>query len=482
MTRQFLSLILLFSVVGFAAGQDENLRYDNHIYKDNIKTVRFFSDGNYNRISGGVSGFSAAYPIVRLGGDQLFLSFDDMDGDFKNYVYTIVHCNADWTPSNLSEMDYMDGFRENDLSDYEYSFNTYSIYTHYSLVLPNEDLRFTKSGNYLLKVYEDESEKTLAITRRFMVVEPIVKIFPEMTRPAMVDKMKTHQELDFVITHENFEIRNPRTELSATVLQNGRWDNAIMGIPPQFTRAEEQRFNYQDKIVFPALREFRPLDLRSFRYGTRDIRQVDFVNDQYEIMLLEDRKRFNQPHLDIFDLNGGFVIQNLDDLGTNLQNEARQNIRNIQTTNRRLKELGLDTVSVAGAEGISFSPIDAYEASDYDVKSEYGNVLFTLYSPTEYYETDVYIFGGLSDWELKPEFKMVYNPQISSYVAKVQLKQGYYDYYYVTVPKGSREIMYDDTEGSWFETENNYTILIYYRPFGVRYDQLVGALTISSRR
>lgn len=463
--------------------QDENLRYDNHIYLDNIKTVKFNSNGAYNvETRNGVSGINATLPIVRLGRDQLFFSFDDMDEDAKNYVYTLTHCNADWTPSNLVQMDYIDGFQEEDMDEFEYSFGTYSIYTHYNLVLPNEDMRFTKSGNYLLKVYEDEDERRLAITRRFMVVDPIMRIFAEMVRPAMVNKIQTHHEIDFVVTHEDFEVRNPRTELSATILQNGRWDNAITNVPPQFTRQEEQRFTYQDKIIFPAVKEFRPLDLRSLKYGSLDIQQVDLINEVFEVTLHPDKKRFNQVHLDVFDLNGDFIIENRDNLNFNIRQQNTQNIRDLERTNRQLRGQGLDTIAISfGNPGISYDVINFYEANEHDVRSEYANVFFTLYSPTEFYEKEVYIFGGLTDWQLKPEFKMVYNPQVSSYVCKPELKQGYYDYYYVTVPKKTGKIEYEDTEGSWFETENTYTILLYYRPFGVRYDMLVGAGTFSSR-
>ena len=423
MKRIFSALFLLaFTLSVFA--QDEGIRYYDYVYLDNIKSVKFH-----------VRGLFTSLPIVALGGrGQLELSFDDLQGDYKNYEYTVEHCNADWTPSGLFDNDYMDGFPENDINDYEYSFKTKSIYTNYRLLFPNEDLRLTKSGNYLMKVYEDEDRKRLVITRRFMIVDQQVDIIPDVVRPAAVSKTKTHQEIDFVVTHDGFEIRSPRTELSATILQNGRWDNAITGMVPLFTRPEEQIFDYQNKIVFPGGKEYRSADLRSIRYGTPDIAEASYDEARkiYEVDLIRDKKRGNIPYVNREDINGQFVIDNRDE-------------------------------------------------DDPDLMSDYANVLFTLYSPGEMNDQDLYVFGGFSDWQLKPQFKMFYNERINAYVAKMTLKQGYYDYTYAAFPRGADEIDFEVTEGDSYETRNNYTILMYFRSFGGRYDQIIGSVTFNSR-
>jgi hypothetical protein len=203
-------------------------------------------------------------------------------------------------------------------------------------------------------------------------------------------------------------------------------------LQPLFTRQEEQIFDYQDKIVFPAGKEFRYLDLRSLDYGSENIQSIEFTNGKYEVILYKDEKRGNKTYLEFQDINGNFVIETLDD-------------------------------------------------NEHDLESDYANVLFSLYSPVDMYDYDVYIFGKLTDWQLKPQFKMVYNPAINAYVAKVPLKQGYYNYLYAAVPKGKSKPEFDETEGDWFETRNSYTILVYYRPFGARYDALIGAYSFSSR-
>jgi hypothetical protein len=361
------------------------------------------------------------------------LSFDDLSGEeYKDYVYTIQHCNANWEPSSLLEAEYIDGFTEELIENYEYSFKTKTTYTHYSLYLPNEDMTFTKSGNYLLKVYENEAEKRLALTRRFMVVEPLVSVIPDVVRPAMVSKSDSHQEIDFRITHKGFEIRNPRQELSVVVLQNGRWDNAVTGLQPMFSRQEEQIYDYQDKVVVRAGKEFRYLDLRSLRYPSENVEFIDYNNGVYDVTLRMDKKRSSSGYLEFEDINGNYVIESLDD-------------------------------------------------NDHDLRSDYANVLFSLYSPSPMTDQEVYIFGALTDWELKPAFKMVFNPAISAYVAKVRLKQGYYNYIYAALPKGKKAPDFEETEGDWHETRNTYTVLTYYRPFGGRFDRLIGVYNFSSR-
>ncbi|HFA48201.1 MAG TPA: DUF5103 domain-containing protein [Bacteroidetes bacterium] len=441
-------------------GQDENLRNYDYTYYDNIRSVKFHVDGEL-----------ISLPILALGWpNALLLSFDDISGeDVRDYVYSVEHCNADWTPSNLTEIEYLDGFSDERIDNYDYSFKAKSIYTHYWVRLPNEDMAFLKSGNYLLKVYDDEDEKKLVITRRFMVADPQVDIVQRMVRPAQVSKNRTHQEIDFKVIHEGFEIRNPRQELTAVVLQNGRWDNAITGIKPFISRLEEQSFDYQDKIVFPAGKEFRSIDLRGVRYPDPRLVSMTEQNGKYEAVIETDIKRGGMAHFERFDINGNFIIENTDENG-------RLSIRRTDNS-----QSGQNGVSDAERQYQIFGRDDSQDEI-HNLQSEYIDALFSLKSSGEMYGEDIYIFGGLTEWQLKPEFKMVYNPAVNAYVAKVKLKQGYYDYIYAALPEGKSEADFEVTEGDWHETENEYTILIYYRPFGGRYDQLIGMKTFTSRR
>lgn len=416
----FLFIFLFHGLQSFA--QDEGLVYRDHVYLDNIHSVKFHP-----------AGLLTEPPLINLRSNtQLYLTFDDLDPDVKVYTYRVIHCDADWTPSDLNEGEYILGYQDEEIDNYEFSYNTFTPFTNYYLTFPNQDMAISKSGNYLLVVYDDENDRKLALTRRFMVVDPIMRVFPENARPGMVSKFDTHQEIDFVVAHENIDIRNPQIEVEATVLQNGRWDNAITGIKPQFQRAERLVFDFQDKVVFPAGKEFRFVDLRSFRNPASEVAHIERTPTGVDITLLKDEKRFDKPYFEYDELNGQFVISTFDGRDPNLE-------------------------------------------------SDYCSVLFSLYSPTEYYDDDVYILGAFTDWELSPESKMVYNDRVNAYVGKFFLKQGYYNYYYVMVPKAGGAPSLEITEGNWYETENMYTVLVYYRPFGTRYDQLVAASTISSR-
>ena len=413
-------LLLICSLPYLAFGQNEDPQNYDCVYRGHIKSVKFHLNGLF-----------LSQPIIDLNSrSTLMLSFDDLNNDVKDYIYTIEHCDRDWKPSQLNEMEFLDGFNGELIQNFRYSIKTSVDYTHYELLLPNQDIRWTKSGNYLLKVYEDEDDQELVITRRFMVVDRQVTIKPQMV-PGIGAKFRTHHEIDFLVDLQELRPRSAQQELTAVILQNGRWDNAITGMRPLIERSNQAVFDYQNKINFPAGKEFRHIDLRSLNYRGDGIAVIEEYPESWEIVLEKEEKRFDKVYLSGEDLNGNFVIETLDQ------------------PNQQLS-------------------------------SDYANVLFALYSPEPLYDQQVYLFGAFTDWRIQEQFKMVYNNSVNSYVAKIPLKQGFYNYAYAVTTQKDPKPNLTEIEGDWYETENDYIILVYYRPFGGRFDQLIGAVTVNS--
>ena len=405
------------------APAESSLRYDDYVYVPYIRSVQLY-----------VEGLALSYPMLDLNGSsRLHLEFDDLEADAKNYFYRILYCDMDWKPAKISEMEYLDGFSEDRITEYQFSFKTFTPYTHYTLQLPNSSMNWKLSGNYLLVVYEEGRQEAPVFTRRFVVVDSKVQVSAQLVRPNAVSKMRTHQEVDFIVNHENMPLRNPRQEIHAVVLQNGRWDNALVGLSPLFIRANQLVFDYQDQIVFPAGKEFRPLDLRSLRFRAPMVFSIENLRDRSEVTLNKDGSRESQPYIEFNDINGKFVLETKD----------------------------------------QSNPLAA----------NYAEVLFSLAVEAPFYDDDVYITGQFSQWQLLPEYRMTYNNAINSYVLKTTLKQGFYNYAYARSPKSAEKplVNLSPLEGDWFETENDYTILIYYRPFGGRFDELIGMYHLNSR-
>jgi hypothetical protein len=384
--------------------------------------------------------------------DALFLSFDELDGTGTRYYYTVIHCDRNWIPTaELSPFDYMGGYREGEINDYELSSGTHQDYLHYKLTIPNEEVNWKISGNYLLVVYESGMEEDPILTRRFMISEEKISFAPEVSRPANVSKQRTHQEIDFIVSTKNFPISNPRTDLTCVVLQNGRWDNAIPDVTPRLVSGEILSYDYQDKIVFPAGKEFRNLDISSLKYRSESVLDVEEYTDGYSTILKPDEPRVYKSYLWHRDLNGMFVPYNRD---------------------YDRKYITPDSLASALALVNRFNYRELYLGSDYT------EVLFTLESPGTSPQ-DIYIVGGMTDWKFLPEYKMVYDEGIDAYICRAYLKQGYYNFQYA-IPGPGDEIDFSTLEGDWYATENLYLLLGYYRPRGGQYDQLIGAKSFNS--
>lgn len=455
-----LSLGTVFFLLSAVQAQNGSLRYEDYVYQSNIRSVKFTQKSLY-----------LSQPVLILGGDELLeLEFDDMDADSKSYYYRVIQCDMNWKPTQLSELEYIDGYANDVLREYHNSFKATTSFSHYRLILPNENTRITRSGNYILQIYENSDKEVTILTRRFMVLENKVFINAKMVPPAAVGKFKTHHEIDFEVSVDKLQVGNMRQEIKATILQNNRWDNAVQGLVPNFNRGNTLVWDYQDKVVFPAGKEFRWLDMRSlFLFGSQ-VASINRINNRYEIIMKEDHVFDGAQYFQIYDLNGDFVIGNSDQRGMRLsENLQRRNNQNLDGN----KPNPSDWRDLAQDDANHFNNA---------VGSDYAEVQFYLGMNEPLENQDVYLVGRFNDWQMQPQYKMNFDDVLQAYTVRTPLKQGYYNYAYAAKPRNATNAPANLSviDGDWWETENVYTIIIYYRAFGERYDRVIGIGQVQS--
>lgn len=367
-------------------------------------------------------------PIVQLG-EKLILSFDDITSDRQFYSYRIEHCDYNWQPSNLSSTEYMTGYSTDRIRNFQNSFNTFQFYTHYELEIPNDNNRIKLSGNYLISVL-DSSGKVL-FSRRFIYYQPRVNVSVTAHRSTNAATINEKHSIQFVINHQNLLLNDPRQEIKVDVYQNNDWNSVIKGIKPKYIRGSQLLYNYVDEISYWAGNEFLYFDTKEIRNATNNIFKTR-LDDIFNTYLYATEARGNRPYSFYPDINGNFVLRTLD-------------------------------------------------AEDVALEGDYSKVHFSLDYPEREEGEDIYIYGSFNDWQVTEENRMSFNPQSGLYEAQLLFKQGFYNYTYVSVGPDGR-INPHKIEGSFYQTENDYTVIVYYRKFGDRYDQAIGIGTANSER
>lgn len=399
------------------AGYSQSEVLDNQNFDNTIKTVLLQKD---------ISIYDPL-PVINLGaGERLKLSFDMLSPNNEFLNYTFVHCDRNWSPSDLSFMDYVSGNMMGEITDFKFSTNTYQKYTHYNLYFPSEEMQITKSGNYILKVFRNFDEEDVLLTRRFMVLDVQTQLKTNIRSATTPEYRFTHQEVDFEVNYEGFDIPNPFVDLNATILQNNSWNNAIYNLKPLFVNGNVLTFNYEDKNLFPGTNEFRFFDIRSLRFFSNNVIKK-YTDSVQNAVLRPDEARFHLTYMKWIDYNGKREINNKD--GVNIVEDG-----------------------------------------------DYAMVHFYLRGNSLADQGEVYVYGELTDWQLKDEFKMEYFPDYNMYGCSALLKQSYYNYHYVLKDKEGN-IDYTFTEGNHQETENDYTIMIYHKNVSYGYDELIGMIT-----
>jgi hypothetical protein len=366
------------------------------------------------------------FPIVQLG-EPISLEFDDLLGNEQDYYYKIIHCDYDWTPSDLLKSQYLKGVDNQRIINYANSYSTLETYSNYQLTLPNDNVGFKVTGNYVLEVYNSNYE--IQFSRRFIIYKDMVNVGATVKRSRDFNFLNEKQVVQFTINAGNFRLVNPKKEVKVAIIQNYYWPTALYNIPPQFTIGNELVYKYDKETSFFGGNEYLLFDTSDLRVPTSQISRIE-VGELYNHYLFSDDYRFDAPYTYFPDINGDFVIRTL-------------------------------------------------QGNDNSREAEYTQVHFSL----PYTETlaldDVYIFGKYNNYALNDENKMTYNPENGMMEATLKMKQGFYNYKYVAQNEDG-EIRLNDVGGNFHFTENNYLILVYYRDFGDLYDSIIGIGSVSS--
>ena len=359
-------------------------------------------------------------PVIRLG-SALLLEFDDLDGDQKQYSYTIEHYDYNWEKSNINPTEYLDGFTNDWIRNFENSFNTIQGYTHYKLRLPNDNLRIKVSGNYVISVIDEDEE--VIFTRPFIIFEPRVDVGVSVHRSRDIATINTKQNVQFSVNHPNLLINNPSLELKVAVYQNLDWNTVRKDIKPQFIRGTQLLYKYGANVNFNGSNEFLFFDTKQIRGAVNNVAKSE-LDDTFKTYLYTDEGRLNRPYTFYPDVNGNFVLRTID-------------------------------------------------AEDISTEGDYSWVYFTLETFENLEGDSIYIYGDFNEWQLTDENRLSYNEQTRLYETKLYLKQGFYNYSYVTANEDGH-INNSSIDGSFFQTENTYTVFVYYKPLGTRYYQVIG--------
>ena len=386
------------------------LFFTTFIFSQNIKSIQLRPLQENN--------YSAIVPL----GTVLELSFDDLDNDSKDYQYKIEHMTHDWRKSRLLASQYVDGFDENNIINVTNSFNTFQSYTHYAVKIPNVNTVITKSGNYLLSVINYDTDEVV-FTRRFVLYENMATIGVAVSRSRNAKTLSSQQTLEFTVNHPNIRINNPAQEVNVVLLKNENWNEQITDLQPTFFKPNQLKYTYANKTNFWGGNEYLNFDSKLIRNKSINVVRIEmrdiFHHYLFPFTFDEDRDYQYNP-----DINGQFLVRTL-------------------------------------------------EGNDPNTEADYAMMHFTLYADDLFKDKEVYIYGGFNNFEIEEDAKMTYDFDNNSYKGNLLFKQGFYNYTFATVDKFNK-VNTNEVNGTFFETENEYIVITYFKPFGGLYDRVIG--------
>ena len=377
---------------------------------DYIKTIAFKSNTPESQL-----------PILKLG-ESLVLEFDALNGNEDDYYYTIEHYNHDWTPSVLIKSEYLEGFDNQRIRTYQNSFNTYQIYSHYQLTIPNPQTKRIKvSGNYIITIYD--ASGAIVFSRKFMVYEDSATVGLSIKRSRSIEFLESKQRVDIIINSNNLRLNNPKDNVNVVIVQNNNLNTAIYNLKPLYTIGNELIYKYDHETSFWGGNEYLFFENKDVRAANSGVQFID-LKELYHSYLYTNFSRADRPYTYNPDINGNYLITNID----------------------------------------SDSP---------STEADYVWVHFSLLPNDAYKNKTIYVYGNYNNYALEEGNKMTYDDIDKVYKASILLKQGFYNYKYVAVD-GNGNLDEGAVSGNFYQTENNYKVLVYYRDLGARYDKIIG--------
>lgn len=405
-------LILVFFFISLTIIQGQAV-FTDRIFAENIKTVELYPENDP---------FGEA--LIFLNEQQpLILKFDELDSDYREFAYTLIHCDAKWQQSDLSPNEYLDGYTEAYIQNYQFSQNTKVPFVHYSIQIPNDDIQIRYSGNYILKVYPEGKAENPILTKKLYVVNPLCTIGGNIVASSNPETRNSTQEISFKVNMSTLNSRFPSREITTQIQQNGRYDNQINQLKPLSIQDGILDFDLQKGNIFPGLNTFRFFDFSSLTYNSEYVYSINRSGNIDEVELLLAKKRIHTPYKNEPTQFGKFYIETKD-------------------------------------------------FADTDSEAEYAMVHFLFSSENPYPDGDVYLMGGFDLWGLT--HKLSYDYASKVYHTKILLKQGYYSYQYALKKEDENIADVSIIEGSFFQTPNSYFVRVYYRAPSTTFDQLVG--------
>lgn len=382
----------------------------------NIKTATFVQN-NQNVV-----------PIFQLG-DAFSFEFDDLFGNEADYYFQITHCDYNWMPTSIPKNEYLSGFDDQKIQEYINSFNTLQLFTHYRLTFPNNYSKILLSGNYVLTILN--SDKEIVLKRYFVLYENAVSVPLRIRRPRTVKSIYSKHNLDFEINAKDILFQNPTQNLKVVLLQNNNFNTAIKNIVPQYNMGNVFVYKYDLETQFWAGNEFLNFDSKDIKSANNYVSFVNSDNEIYNTHLYTNDAKSSFPYTNYEDLNGNFSVRKFD---------AENNI----------------------------------------IESDYSWVYFSLSAPLANPSSSIYVVGMFNNYSMTPENKMEFNTKKGIYEKAILIKQGFTNYQYLTVNNKGIIDQENAVDGNFYQTDNDYTVLVYYKGAIDRYERVIGKGTAKS--